>query len=38
MSVRRAITTASVLAIIALLPVSARAEFRRIDLAIVGMD
>jgi len=38
MTLRRAVATASVLAMIGLLPTAARAEFRRIDLTIVGMD
>ena len=38
MTFRRAVATASVLGMILLLPAAARAEFRKIDLSIVGMD
>jgi len=38
MTLRRAVATASVLGMMVLLPTAAHAEFRKIDLSIVGMD
>jgi hypothetical protein len=38
MMLRRIVAAASVLAALALLPAAARAEFRRIEMKIAGMD